>query len=71
VGVECKPEGDLFIPDPLQCDKYWECTESGPVPRLCADGLVFDDVHRGKRGQLERCDYPFNVDCGDRVQLRK
>ena len=64
--VECKRNRD-FLPDPNQCDKYYECSENGPQERLCPDGLVFDDT----RGGTERCDYPFNVDCGERLELRE
>jgi hypothetical protein len=64
--VECRSNRD-FLPDPNQCDKYYECTENGPQERLCPDGLVFDDT----RGGVERCDYPFNVDCGQRLDLRE
>ncbi|CAG0922155.1 unnamed protein product [Notodromas monacha] len=63
--VECKSNRD-FLPDPYQCDKYYECTDNGPTERLCPDGLVFDDT----RGGVERCDYPFNVDCGNRLELQ-
>ncbi len=35
--------------------------------RLCPDGLVFDPFSRKR----EPCDHYFNVDCGDRLELRK
>ena len=35
--------------------------------KLCSDGLVFDETIRLKN----KCDQPFNVDCEDRIELRK
>lgn len=53
--------------DPVQCDKYYECLDGEVFERLCPDGLVFDETIRLKN----KCDQPFNVDCGDRTVLRK
>lgn len=35
--------------------------------KLCPDGLLFDS----KNPNQEKCDYPFNVDCGNREYVRK
>lgn len=35
--------------------------------KLCPDGLVFDPTIR----KINKCDQPFNADCGDRTELRK
>ena len=35
--------------------------------KLCPDGLLFDS----KNPNQEKCDYPFNVDCGTREYVRK
>ena len=35
--------------------------------KLCPDGLLFED---GNPNQ-EKCDYPFNVNCGSREFVRK
>lgn len=51
----------------MQCDKYYECIDGRATERLCPDGLVFDPTIR----KINKCDQPFNVDCGDRVELRK
>lgn len=51
----------------MQCDKYYECDDGIATERLCPDGLVFDETIRLKN----KCDQPFNVDCGDRTELRK
>lgn len=51
----------------MQCDKYYECRDGVAKERLCPDGLVFDQGIR----KLNKCDQPFNVECGDRTELRK
>lgn len=51
----------------MQCDKYYECRDGIARERLCPDGLVFDPSLR----KVNKCDQPFNVDCGDRTELRK
>jgi hypothetical protein len=38
-----------------------------PEAKLCPDGLLFED---GNPNQ-EKCDYPFNVNCGTREFVRK
>lgn len=53
--------------DEVQCDKYYECVDGRSTEKLCADGLVFDETIRLKN----KCDQPFNVDCEDRIELRK
>ena len=44
-----------------------DCLDGIPEDRLCPDGLVFDPFSRKR----EPCDHYFNVDCGDRLELRK
>ena len=61
------PENNGFFPDPEQCDLYYECIEGVPEAKLCPDGLLFED---GNPNQ-EKCDYPFNVECGVREYVRK
>lgn len=53
--------------DNVQCDKYYECVDGISTVKICPDGLVFDESIRLKN----KCDQPFNVDCEDRVELRK
>ena len=66
-GQSC-PEPDISYADPRQCDKYVQCTDGVPEEKLCPDGLVFNE-------KLEKlrypCDYPAEVDCTGRNQLRK
>lgn len=59
-----KPNGQFE--DDLQCDKYYECDDGVAKEKLCADGLVFDPLNR----KINKCDQPFNVDCGDRIELQ-
>jgi len=53
-----------FYPDPEQCDLYYVCNNGKltEVPKQCQDGLLFDE----QDPTAEKCDYPFNVDCGAR-----
>nr|ASP44161.1 obstructor B1 [Penaeus vannamei] len=60
------PAANGFFADAVQCDRYYECRENEIEDKLCPDGLVFSD----KNSKLERCDFPFNVDCGDRPELQ-
>lgn len=62
---EC-PSDNGFFPDSIQCDKYYECQNGVAKEQLCADGLVFD----GSIKRINKCDQLFNVDCGDRTELR-
>uniref|UniRef100_A0A182TW40 Chitin-binding type-2 domain-containing protein n=1 Tax=Anopheles melas TaxID=34690 RepID=A0A182TW40_9DIPT len=52
--------------DPVQCDKYYVCDEGEATEKLCPDGLVFDPTIK----LVNKCDQPFNVDCGDRFELQ-
>ena len=61
------PEKNGFFPDLEQCDKYYECVAEIPEEKFCPDGLLFDATDPNS----ELCDYPFNVDCGDREYVRK
>lgn len=61
------PQKHGVYEDPKQCDKFYECDEGQAVEKLCPDGLVFDPLNR----KINKCDQPFNVDCGDRLELRK
>jgi hypothetical protein len=61
------PVKDGTFEDLRQCDKYYECYDGVAEERLCPDGLVFDPFSNRR----EPCDHYFNVDCGDRLELRK
>lgn len=61
------PEKNGFFPDPEQCDLYYECVDNVAVLKLCPDGLMFDDT----TSIDALCDYPFNVECGDREYVQE
>jgi len=61
------PEKNGFFADPEQCDKYYECVAEIPEEKFCPDGLLFDATDPNS----ELCDYPFNVDCGDREYVQE
>lgn len=63
---KCPPK-DGSYEDSIQCDKYFECVDGVPKEKICPDGLVFDPLIR----KINKCDHVFNVDCGDRLELRK
>lgn len=65
-NFEC-PSNKGFFPDSVQCDKYYECQEGIAKERICPDGLVFDENIK----RVGKCDQPFNVEFGDRIELRK
>ncbi|CAH1403070.1 unnamed protein product [Nezara viridula] len=60
------PEKYGQFEDAKQCDKFYECEEGVATEKLCPDGLVFDPLNR----KINKCDQPFNVDCGDRIELQ-
>ncbi|CAG9865494.1 unnamed protein product [Phyllotreta striolata] len=61
----CPPKDDQY-PDEIQCDKFYECKDGQAKTKLCPDGLVFNPEIRKRN----KCDQPFNVDCGDRTELQ-
>uniref|UniRef100_A0A2A4JQJ5 Chitin-binding type-2 domain-containing protein n=1 Tax=Heliothis virescens TaxID=7102 RepID=A0A2A4JQJ5_HELVI len=60
------PNKDGQYEDSVQCDKFYECVDGVATTKLCPDGLVFDPTIR----KINKCDQPFNVDCGDRTELQ-
>lgn len=65
-NFQCPPKDGQYE-DSVQCDKYYECDDGVAKEKLCPDGLVFDQGIR----KINKCDQPFNIDCGDRTELRK
>jgi hypothetical protein len=63
---QCPNNKNAQYEDEVQCDKYYECHDGVAREKLCPDGLVFDATIR----RLNKCDQPFNVDCGDRTELQ-
>ncbi|CAH0588142.1 unnamed protein product [Chrysodeixis includens] len=42
------------------CNKYYQCSNGKPVAIRCPPGLLYNPY-------TVTCDWPYNVDCGDRV----
>jgi len=63
---ECPPRDQSYsTPDPVQCDKYYECNIKGEeTGKLCPDGYVFDI-------NAQHCDYPSKVNCTGRPKLQE
>jgi len=59
------PERNGFFPHPRKCDVYYECINNEFQSKQCSDGLLFE----AKDTTRELCDYPFNVDCGNREYI--
>ena len=62
----CPPKDGQYE-DEFQCDKYYVCEDGVAEEMLCKDGLVFDPFKRSEH----KCDHLANVDCGDRLEMRK
>lgn len=62
---QCPPRSESYRnPDPVQCDKYYECNIKGEeTEELCPDGFAFDI-------KSENCDYPTKVNCTGRPELQ-
>ncbi|XP_072388579.1 uncharacterized protein [Diabrotica undecimpunctata] len=60
-SVTCPPfdpsKPPVYVPDPIYCDIFYECSGSTPFQFHCAPGTNFNT-------ETDRCD--FGVDCGDR-----
>merc|ERR1711962_1338640 len=52
----CQP-GDLFLPDPDDCDSYYMCNAGGVAVAMdCPEGLYFDIT-------LSLCNWPETLEC--------
>ncbi|XP_017770028.1 PREDICTED: uncharacterized protein LOC108557854 [Nicrophorus vespilloides] len=60
------PEPNGYFGDAEQCDKYYDCRDGVHTPKLCPDGMVFNDFSP----EYEKCDLPFNIDCSHRSKLQ-
>ncbi|XP_063830120.1 uncharacterized protein LOC135079394 [Ostrinia nubilalis] len=57
----CAAEGsDSVLVAHEKCNKYYICVHGKPVPFRCPGNLLFNP-------QSDTCDWPENVNCGDRV----
>jgi len=64
-GLVCEKSDDGYaVPDPVQCDRYAECSPHGvKTYRLCPDGLALS-LDSGE------CEFLVKTDCEDRPQLQ-
>ena len=49
--------GTKFLPNPVDCSKYYVCVNSEPIEMNCPEGLWFNT-------ELNVCDFSENVACG-------
>uniref|UniRef100_A0A336MGV1 chitinase n=1 Tax=Culicoides sonorensis TaxID=179676 RepID=A0A336MGV1_CULSO len=56
-------EDDKFLPDPTDCNRYYQCNHGEPVEFRCKEGLVYNTVENV-------CDWPANVDREECKTLR-
>lgn len=61
------PKETGFFAHELSCDKYYKCTEGVAELKVCGNGLAFDDTDL--KNVRENCDYIYNVDCGERLEI--
>jgi len=62
VSAQCPAEdgeSPVYLADPSDCSAFCECSNGVAYSKACVPGLVFDTVKHV-------CDWPTNVDCGDR-----
>ena len=55
------------VPHEKYCDMYYHttgCDDGNAILRECPNGLVFTGT--GRHGLIGVCDYPHNVECGNR-----
>lgn len=59
ICAQAQSEGVLVAHE--NCNQYYKCSHGVPVALECMQGLLFNAI-------LELCDWPMNVDCGQRLQ---
>merc|ERR1711970_153305 len=57
--LDCSNKQDGYYADPFSCRKYWHCQRGAGEHVLCKDNLMYDPGHVW-------CDFPENVNCGNR-----
>ncbi|XP_078585736.1 uncharacterized protein LOC144867557 [Branchiostoma floridae x Branchiostoma japonicum] len=58
-AFSCDGLEDGDYTDPKDCSKYYACSNGIPTHMSCPPDLYFNE-------ETDQCDYPENVDCGDR-----
>lgn len=56
-GVDCST-GQVYIPDPTSCNRFYQCSNGTPYLFDCPSGLVFNP-------NMNVCDYPTSYNCDD------
>lgn len=46
----------IYVPNPDDCSKYWECSNGDRVAQQCSPGLYWNEA-------VNSCDFPYNVNC--------
>lgn len=69
---ECPNDNGTF-PHSGQCDKFYNCKNGVATEEFCPEGLFFGDgISVGTNlTRFGKCDAPFNVDCGNRTEMRE
>lgn len=67
VNFSCPNDDDADYEHEKQCDKFYRCINGRATEHLCPDGLVFDQNYT----LPNKCVPVFDVDCGDRLELRE
>ncbi|XP_033630916.1 chitotriosidase-1-like [Asterias rubens] len=57
----CDDRADGIYTDPEDCTRFYQCSGKLTYSTLCPNGLYWND-------NLSVCDWPYNVNCGDRSQ---
>ncbi|XP_045450258.1 chondroitin proteoglycan 2-like [Melitaea cinxia] len=55
-----KPESDGVLVPHENCNQFYKCSEGKPVALDCPENLLYNPLK-------EYCDWPKNVDCGNRI----
>lgn len=58
--VKCPRRHSGLVEHPIYCDKFLNCANGVTYIQDCGPGTVFNPLHKV-------CDWPHNVDCGQRV----
>ena len=53
--VECS-EGVEFLPDPYNCEKYYQCSDGQAYHMDCPPGTHWN-------ASLDTCDWPYDANC--------
>jgi len=66
IGKDGCKSGAQSVGHETACDLYYDCYEGQGFLKTCPNGLVFN--MNANFGLIGKCDYPHNVDCGNRLE---